>query len=619
MTFRYVFIFALLFLHQSLVNAQIDWKKIPLVTLSDTSLKYDPEPVALLFEDKTTKLTFDQIRDSLQEFKINPSGKINLGPSSAAIWCVFRLKNTTHKNWFIEMGESYVDEIDMYALNDSGKVWHIETGLFRKYNPKAVKVNHYLFPLNIAFNEEKIFLIRAKSTSILKLPLVVGTMQTFYEINHKKDFIFGLYFGLILALSIYNFFVFISIKDITYLFYVFYINFLGATVSWLKGYSPEFINFLPLQINHGNTYATLSILSLILFTHFFLNIKTMAPRLKKVEITFFGFNFVGLVINVLGFYHIGFYFVMLWVVLFSLPYVLGFGIYAMRRGFRPAGFYILGFSVFALGDFIFMLNENAILSQNFLTHYSLQMGSSIEAMILSFALANKLNSFKRDKEKTQALALDRANKFSKELIETQENERKRIAGELHDSVGQSLSLIKNKITLLAKGLDKRDSLSELNEVVSNTIQEVRSISYGLRPFHLDILGLTQSIKSLVEDVAESSETNFNMRVENIDHLFSKEAEIHIFRIIQECLNNISKHSKATQASVKITHTDSGARILIEDNGIGIDNYNGESGLGLRGIRERVNFLAGSLEIETNKPQGTSIRISIEEMSKTESK
>jgi signal transduction histidine kinase len=117
---------------------------------------------------------------------------------------------------------------------------------------------------------------------------------------------------------------------------------------------------------------------------------------------------------------------------------------------------------------------------------------------------------------------------------------------------------------------------------------------------------------LVEEVAESSETNFNMTVENIDHLFSKEAEINIFRIIQECLNNISKHSKATQASVKIMHSDKYVRILIEDNGIGIGNYNGESGLGLRGIKERVNFLNGTLEIESNVPTGTSIRINIEE-------
>lgn len=611
MTFRYFLVFILFVGKFSFAREPSSPTKIPVIILNNSLQKFRPEISALTFEDKSANLGFDQIRDSLSEFKINPSGKINLGPSSSAIWCAFKLKNTTTEKWFIEMGESYVDEIDMYTINDSGKVQHIETGMFRKNNPWAVKVNHFLFPLNLSLNEEKTFFIRAKSTSVLNLPMVVGTMQSHYEINHKKDFIFGIYFGLILALSIYNFFVFISIKDITYLFYVFYINFLGATVSWLKGYSPEFIHFLPPHINHGNVYAILSILFLILFTHFFLNIKTMAPQLKKIEFVFFGFNFVGLATHILGFYHIAFYFVLIWVVLLSLPYVLGFGIFALRKGFRPAGFYILGFSFFALGDFIFMLSENAILPQSFLTHYSLQLGSAFEAMILSFALANKLNAFKLEKEKTQALALASANQFSKELIETQENERKRIAGELHDSVGQSLSLIKNKIALLAKGLDKRESLSELNEVVSNTIQEVRSISYGLRPFHLDILGITQSIKSLVEDVAESGNTNFNLTVENIDHLFSKEAEIHIFRIIQECLNNISKHSKATQAVVKITYTEKYVQILIADNGIGIANYSGKSGLGLRGIKERVNFLNGTLEIGDNAPTGTSIRISME--------
>jgi signal transduction histidine kinase len=611
MTFHYLLVFIFLFGQLSFVGDQSSLEKIPVFVLNNSGQEYRPEISALIFEDKSANLGLEQIRDSLSEFKINPSGRINLGPSSSAIWCVFKLKNTTNEKWFIEMGESYVDEIDMYAINENGEVQHIETGIFRKNNPGAVKVNHFLFPLNLSLNEEKTFFIRAKSTSVLNLPLVIGTLQTHYEINHKKDFTFGLYFGLILALSIYNFFVFISIKDVTYLFYVFYINFLGATVSWLKGYSPEFLDFLPPQVNHGNINAILSILFLILFTHFFLNIKTMAPQLKKIEVVFLGFNFIGLIINILGFYRIGFYFVMLWVVIFSLPYVLWLGIHAIKKGFRPAGFYILGFSIFALGDFIFMLHENAILPQNFLTHYSLQLGSSLEAMILSFALANKLNSFKLEKEKTQALALARANKFSKELIETQENERRRIAGELHDSVGQSLSLIKNKIILLQKGLNRGNPLAELNEVVANTIQEVRSISYGLRPFHLDVLGLTQSIKSLVEDVSDSSNIDFTINIENIDNLFSEEAEINIFRIVQECLNNISKHSKATQAAVSIIHSGEHVEFLIRDNGTGIVSQNGESGMGLIGIKERVNFLNGRLEIGNNEPKGTSVRIIVD--------
>ena len=615
MIFRYLFVFILLVGHFSFIRAQSSAKKIPIIILNNSKQEYSLETWALIYEDQSASLNFDQIRKKYSEFKINPSGKINLGPSSSTIWCVFKLKNKTNDKWFIEMGESYIDEVDMYVINDSGKVHHIETGLFRKTHPEAVKVNHFLFPLDLGSNEEKTFFISAKSTSILKLPLLIGTAQTHYERNQKKDFIFGLYFGLILALSIYNFFVFVSIRDVTYLFYVFYINFIGVTVSWLKGYSPEFLNFLPPQINHGNVSATLSFLFLILFTHYFLNINTLAPKLKKIEIISFSFNTIALIINILGFYHIGFFFILAWVILLSLPYVLWFGFTAIKKGFRPAVFYILGFSFFTLGDFIFMLSENAILPQSYLTNYSLQIGSLLEAMVFSFALANKLNSFKRDKEKTQTLALAQTKKFSQELIETQENERKRIAGELHDSVGQSLSLIKNKIALIKKGIDKRDSLNELSDVVSNTIQEVRSISYGLRPFHLDILGLSQSIKSLIEDVSDSSDADFTMNIEDIDNLFSKEAEINLFRIVQECLNNISKHSKASLANVTIRRFDNLVEIMVNDNGIGIVNNNGNSGLGLIGIKERVNFLNGKLEIDQNKPKGTSIKISIEHVKK----
>jgi signal transduction histidine kinase len=131
-----------------------------------------------------------------------------------------------------------------------------------------------------------------------------------------------------------------------------------------------------------------------------------------------------------------------------------------------------------VGDFIFVLSENAEIQQTLFTDYALQIGSSLEAIILSFALANKLNVYKTEKEETQAKALAQANEFSKELIQTQETERKRIAGELHDSVGQSLSLIKNRVALMRKGMKEQESLDELNEVVTNTIQEIRSITYG---------------------------------------------------------------------------------------------------------------------------------------------
>jgi signal transduction histidine kinase len=147
-------------------------------------------------------------------------------------------------------------------------------------------------------------------------------------------------------------------------------------------------------------------------------------------------------------------------------------------------------------------------------------------------------------------------------------------------------------------------------MVTGTIQEVRSISYGLRPFQLDILGLTQSVKSLVDDVADASEIHFVQKIENIDGLFTQKDEINIFRIVQECLNNIIKHSKAVEAKVEINKLNNHIDILIEDNGVGLPESNGGSGMGLIGIKERVNILGGKLNITNKFPQGTVVKISI---------
>lgn len=588
----------------SLASAAED---VPLILLNDINEKYEPGNHILIFEDKTGEMTFNQVRSKLSSFR--SARNVDFGTTSSAIWCVIRVKNNTQENWFVEIGKSYIDLIDFYCIDKDGKTDVLKTGLLRNFKQRYLKVNHYILPLNIDHDEEKIYFIRAQSYSILKLPLVIGTLQSHYEINHKKDFGNGIYFGLILALSLYNFFVFISLRDKTYLYYVFYINFLGATVSWLRGYSPEFLNSVPPFINHGNNYAALAFIFLALFTTSFLNLKKITPKLRWAAIIFYILSLVSVICMLMGKYYVSFSLISI-MVAFNFPYIAFFGIYAFIKGFRPAAYYILGFTFFTLGDFIFLMSENATIQQNLISDYSLQIGSAIEAIILSFALANKLNVFKTEKEETQARALAQAGEFTKELIRTQEYERKRIAGELHDSVGQSLSLLKNRITMLKKK-HEQNSLDELNEVVGNTIQEVRTISYGLRPFQLDILGLSQSIRSLAEDVSDSGTIKFITRIDNIDGFFPKEAEINIFRIVQECLSNILRHSHASEAKIEITKNGKGVEIGIEDNGTGIENRSDGSGFGLIGIKERVKILEGKLEIGQINPKGTRVKVFFE--------
>ncbi|CAN5211520.1 hypothetical protein BH10ACI1_BH10ACI1_19600 [soil metagenome] len=203
--------------------------------------------------------------------------------------------------------------------------------------------------------------------------------------------------------------------------------------------------------------------------------------------------------------------------------------------------------------------------------------------------------------------------FSRRLIESQEAERKQIAQELHDGLGQNLLVIKNRALLGLAVEDKNEQFNEIQESVTDALGEVRTIAYNLRPLHIERLGLTSTIEEMIEDVETASGIEINCDIAPIDDLFSKENEINFYRIAQECLNNIVKHSKATKADVSVFRENENISLNIRDNGGGFDaeNLNGQRGLGLNGIAERVKILRGTFSITSEISKGTSVSVKIE--------
>lgn len=137
------------------------------------------------------------------------------------------------------------------------------------------------------------------------------------------------------------------------------------------------------------------------------------------------------------------------------------------------------------------------------------------------------------------------------LIALQEQERKQIASELHDSVGQSLILIKNKIHKMRNNQPDAGELDSLSEIITNTIQDVRNISYELRPYELDLFGLTHAINSLTEQVAEANQWELALPSGIINNVFTKEHEIYIYRIWQDSLRILTQWVKPTEAKLTV--------------------------------------------------------------------
>ena len=207
--------------------------------------------------------------------------------------------------------------------------------------------------------------------------------------------------------------------------------------------------------------------------------------------------------------------------------------------------------------------------------------------------------------------------FSTRLISSQENERKRIAGELHDSLGQNLLVIRNRALMGLKdtglSIQARDQFDQISSVATQAIDEVRGISYGLRPYQLDRLGLTKAIGSITSGLA--APVRFSMNVEPIDDEVTTEHAIHVYRIVQEGINNILKHARATEAQVSVRVESDTIRITISDNGKGTrleqpGTTNSPGGLGLAGISERAKILNGIMSVESKPGEGTTLTVVI---------
>lgn len=209
--------------------------------------------------------------------------------------------------------------------------------------------------------------------------------------------------------------------------------------------------------------------------------------------------------------------------------------------------------------------------------------------------------------------------FSQRLLDSQEAERKRIAAELHDSLGQNLLVIKNRALLgLQHAADTAPAVEQFDEIsrmASHTLEEVREISRNLRPHQLDRLGLTKALQSMAAEVSRASGILISIDFDSLDRLLPPSLEIHLFRIVQELLNNIVKHSRASNARVAARLRAHQITLTIEDDGCGFDAErlsagSEHRGLGLSGIHERVCLLRGAARCDSRQAGGTRWAIDI---------
>jgi two-component system sensor histidine kinase UhpB len=207
--------------------------------------------------------------------------------------------------------------------------------------------------------------------------------------------------------------------------------------------------------------------------------------------------------------------------------------------------------------------------------------------------------------------------FTRDLLAAQEQERTRIAHELHDSLGQSLSLITNHaqlgLTCAEVPADVRRHLQTIISRTAEAIQEVRALSRNLRPTSIGVFGLAESIDRLIEQVAQSSTIQFDKHLDSIDDALNNEQASHLYRIAQEILTNILKHSQARNVGVRLEHDLHCVRLAVSDDGRGFaleQSAERPGTVGISSIYERALIAGGTAAVQATPGKGTSIIVEV---------
>ncbi len=196
------------------------------------------------------------------------------------------------------------------------------------------------------------------------------------------------------------------------------------------------------------------------------------------------------------------------------------------------------------------------------------------------------------------------------IVAAQELERQRLARELHDETGQALTSILLGLKQL-DGAESPDAVASLRELVVATLQDVRRLAVELRPKVLDDFGLVPALERLTQGFAEHTGISVDLEASGLTERPPVEVETAIYRIVQESLTNVVKHAQASSVSVVLTRGDGRIKAVIEDDGTGFEPETaGGEGIGLVGMRERIELLDGSLTVESSERSGTTVAVEV---------
>ena len=477
-----------MFAQQTIVIAK---QKLPLSIGQNVEILNDPEE---LYSASNILLQ--------RGFRVSDKPVPVLSAPKNNLWIKFRIKNESSRpDLHVSINYADISNIWLYEKDSLNKLHLLRRGGntidFYKREGRSVVYN---FSLNLPINAEKTYFLHVNSPHPYEVPIFINDSNSINAGTFKENLIIGFYCGIIISTLLYNLFIFFPTRDKNYLIYVCYLFTLCFAQITLAGWTFRYFWPHNPQINSfsvGMTSCVVSFFS-ILFAKYFLDTKHNTPRLDKILSLLMILFFIASAISLTNYSWIS-YLAFNFLGIPQAVLLLYTSIVIYRKGNSSALFYLIAWTLLLLGFIIWLLKNMSILPQNGFTHFVTYIGSALEAILLSFALANKINILRNEKEQSQLESLRIAKENERLileqniLLERKVNERTLDLQVANDKLISTLNELKDAQIQLVES-EKMASLGQLTAGIAHEINNpINFVKSNVKPLQMDVQDLFELI------------------------------------------------------------------------------------------------------------------------------
>lgn len=580
-----------------LVNTQAQKKLV----LNGSNDDYELTPYLEVLEDKDCRWTIhDMLSPEIShQFKPSSNKALNPGITKSAWWTRFELVDSTgiSNRCVLQVNYPGINRVDLFIVDSSLRILSKHGGALLPFNQREIKDRRTVFRLGSQGAISQMLYVRFESQSSVALNMRLRTLQRYMVADHDAQFYLGGFYGSVLILVLYNLFLFLALRDTTYLYYVLYVAGYVFHQIVVDGLYEEY--FFPNSVVDSVYIFQMAIGFFLLFGSLFTQRILFSSRFSPILDK-------GLMLcAVLG----GIVFVLAPVAsgqsmnrllsLVLIPYALigaAMAIVSLRNRYTPARFYLLAVTGFLVGLVARTLRVSGLVPLNPFTENVFQIGMVWEMTMFSFALGDRINTIKVEKEREKG------------------EMRSRIAADIHDEIGSNLSSISMTSQMVQRSAklneQERNRLADISTTAKETTDAIRDIVWFINPEHDKLVDLVLKLKDVTSKLLTGLDYTFNtsghMNETIPDILMRKE----IYLFYKEVLHNIAKHAKAGKIDIEISSQSNRFVLTVCDNGMGFQVGKVQEGLGLKNLRDRAEKIGAKLDFTSSPGQGTKITLSV---------